>query len=223
VSQRKKWPWVLLGLLILAVGISGGWLLKSCNTAYTSPASFAMTAVPSAAETVTVTIPNRAEQLGPAAADHPEQIGYKDSIAIPDALFEKLALMLRPPAPSWFSTWGPLASGLLVSLVALGGVLWSSHTNRASDASSEWFRRFEAAQELALSTDGDHIQLGIKLLLLHMGSTLAGVEEKNLARAVLAQVMESALLRAGVKDPAAPAEPGQSDVHFVVTEPAKDP
>ena len=65
VSQTK-WPWhrwVVLGLLILVVGIVGGWLLASCTTPDTS-ASSSMSAIPST-QIITVTIPDKDKQLSP--------------------------------------------------------------------------------------------------------------------------------------------------------------
>jgi hypothetical protein len=47
---------------------------------------------------------------------------HKASVEIPDAAFEKLALLLRAPSPSLVSTWGPPVGALLVSIVALFGV-----------------------------------------------------------------------------------------------------
>jgi hypothetical protein len=258
VASPKKWPWRRLGLWasILIVGALAGWLLATLshstpdNSSSFSPPT---TTTPFPNQTVSVTIPTNVLYPGtgqtPDNADKvpPDQPGVVP-VVIPGAGFEKLApareLWVHQPPTSKVSTWAPTISALVVSLVALGGVLWSgnkaaataaqtadkasatafltSARSQQSDARSEWFRRFGAAQELALSADGDHIKLGIKLLLLHIGSTLAGTEEKNLAQAVLAQVMEPALAPLGV-DPAAPASPDQSDVHFVVTEPVKDP
>jgi hypothetical protein len=114
VSQRK-WPWhrcVVLGLLILVVGIVGGWLLASCTTPDTSSSS-SMSAMPST-ETITVTIPDKDEQLSP---DHPDQTGVKDRVEIPDAVLEKLALLLRSPSASGASTWGPLIVGALAAKI----------------------------------------------------------------------------------------------------------
>lgn len=229
--SRRKWPWILLGLLLLAAGVGGGWILKSCTTSEMSSSS--PTPTPST-ETITVTIGDETVQIGSDKTGHIET-GHKGSVKVPDAELEKLARTLRPPSPSLISTLVPQISALLVSFVALGGVLLAADkaaktarqtaaTDRQSDARSEWFRRFEVAQGLALTKGDDkdadnRKKLGVKLLMLHMESSLAGKEEVDLARTVLEQVMEPVLKKAGVVDPGLPAEPGQADVHYVVTDP----
>jgi hypothetical protein len=145
VSQRK-WPWhrcVVLGLLILVVGIVGGWLLASCTTPDTSSSS-SMSAMPST-ETITVTIPDKDEQLSP---DHPDQTGVKDRVEIPDAVLEKLALLLRSPSASGASTWGPLIVGALAAKIQViaeycgtgrvhvGGHRWQRSKHRTRSAAS---------------------------------------------------------------------------------------
>jgi hypothetical protein len=94
----------------------------------------------------------------------------------------------------------------------------TSRTDRESDARIEWFRRFEEMLDLVLSPEDTRSQVGSRLLEQHVTSTLAGIEEKQLALAVLAQIMESPLKQFGVNDPAAveePAMPGQSETRFV--------
>jgi hypothetical protein len=135
VSQIK-WPWhrwVVLGLLILVVGIVGGWLLASCTTPDTSSSS-SMSAIPPT-ETITVTIPDKDEQLSP------DQTGVKDRVEIPDAALEKFALLLRPPSASGASTWGPLIVGALAAIGAPVGVFFTLQQKGKSDNQSEWWRR----------------------------------------------------------------------------------
>ena len=117
-------------------------------------------------------------------------------------------------------------SALVVSLIALKGVrlaadkaaetaLETAKTDRESDGRSEWFRRFKEMLDLALSKDGDRSQIGSKLLQHHVTSTLAGMEETELARDVLEHIFKPALEEA--------AKPGESDVRFVVRDPSESP
>lgn len=226
--SRLKWPWLLLCLLILAVGIGGGWLLKGFTTSGRSSSS-AMTGGVPATATIAVTISDETVQIGSDQSGHIET-GHKGSVQIPDAELEKLALMLRPASPSLISTLVPPVSALLVSLIALGGVILAADkaaktardataTERDNHARSEWFGRFKEMLDLALSSDGNRIKLGIRLLEQHVTSSLAGIEEKQLALDVLAQIMDSALKQVGVSDPSASATPGQTDAPFVVDKP----
>lgn len=216
MSQRA-WPWHRWGLIptIVAAGVFfviggvGGWFLTSDTT---SSSTSTETGTSAPAETISVAIPDKGEQLSPATNDHPAKFGYKDSIAIPDAVFDKLATMLRAPPPSWISTWGPPGSAILVALVALFGVLRSSHTTRISDARSEWFRRFKDMLDMALNTDNAHSEVGIKMLALHVKSDLAGDEEKELAATVYEDV-----LREKRAEAAKAAEAGD-DVRFVMAD-----
>jgi hypothetical protein len=188
--SRRKWPWILLGLLLLAAGVGGGWILKSCTTSEISSSS--PTRAPSA-ETITVTISDETVQIGSDQTGHIET-GHKGSIKVPDAELEKLALLLRPPSASLVSTWGPLASALIVSLFALGGVLWSSRTDRISDARSEWFRRFKDMLDMALDKNDEHRSaVGITMLSLHVESDLAGKEERELAVTVFTDLVKPKL------------------------------
>ena len=218
---RRARPWNRWGLsaAMFAVGGVAGWLLTSYISSSTNSASTAT----SATETITVAIPDKSERLSP---DFPEQRGIKDRVEIPDAALEKLARLLRPPSPSLVSTWGPPVSALVVSLIALKGVrlaadkaaetaLETAKTDRESDGRSEWFRRFKEMLDLALSKDGDRSQIGSKLLQHHVTSTLAGVEETELARDVLEHIFKPALEEA--------AKPGESDVRFVVRDPSESP
>jgi hypothetical protein len=236
VMSPKKWPWRRLGLgaAILVVGGVACWLIAilGSSTPNNSPSfSPPTTTTPFPDQTVSVTIPTNVLYPGtgqtPDNADKvpPDQPGIVP-VVIPGAVFDKLApareLWVHSPSPSLISTWGAPGSAMLVGLVALFGVLRSSHTTRISDARSEWFRRFEAALQLALSKDdAARNDLGVRLLIQYTGSGLAGPEEKSLALSVFAQVMESALAEAGVDDPSAPTDPDQSDVEFVVPQPGE--
>jgi hypothetical protein len=225
LSQRK-WPWLLLGLVILAVGIGGGWFLKSCTASESGAASQTKSGAPSTAK-IAITIGDETVQVGSDQTGH-IQTGHKGSIEIPGAEFEKLALLLRPPSPSLTSTWVPPASALLVSLIALGAAVWTAHksaetavqtanraaatalltsaTDRQSDARSEWFRRFKEMLDFALSSEDLRKEVGSVMLGQHVSSTLATDEEKNLATAVLKSIFNPALEKA----------PEDGDVVFVV-------
>jgi hypothetical protein len=160
--SRRKWPWhrcVVLGLLILVVGIVGGWLLASCTTPDTTSSS-SMSAMPST-ETITVTIPDKDEQLSP---DHPDQTGVKDRVEISDAVLEKLALLLRPPLASGASTWGPLIVGVLAAIGAPVGVFFTLQQKGKSDNQSEWWRRTAWAFERTFSADNAEAELGWNVL-----------------------------------------------------------
>jgi hypothetical protein len=211
VSQRK---WLLLGVLLLAVGVGGGWLLKSFTASEMSSSSPTTTRAPST-ETITVTIADEAVQIGSDQTGHIET-GHKGSVKVPDAELEKLALLLRPPSQPLVSTWGPPISALIVAGLALSGVIWAADKAAKTANKTEWFRRFEEMLDLLLSPKGNRSEVGGMLLAQHVKSTLAGAEERNLALSVLEQVMKPALERAGVAEP---AKPGQSDTHFVVSEP----
>lgn len=221
--SRRKWPWVLLGLVLLTVGVGGGWILKSCTTSEMS--SSPPTRTPSA-ETITVTIGDETVQVGSDQTGHIET-GHKGSIKVPDAELEKLARTLRPPSPSWASTWVPPISALLVSLVALGGVILAADkaaktaretaaTERENDARSEWFRRFKEMLDFTFSKDEAQGVVGRTMVGQLASSTLATAEERKLAITVLERIMEPALKDAGVDEP---AKPGESDVRFVVEDP----
>jgi hypothetical protein len=219
VSQRR-WPWLLLGVLILVAGFGAGWFWNSCTTSERNASSHAMSGAPSGAK-IAVTIGDETVQIGSDKTGHIET-GHKGSIEIPDAEFEKLALMLRPPPAAWIAIWGPPGSAILVALVALFGVLRSSHTTRISDARSEWFRRFKDMLDMALDkNDGDRRAAGITMLSLHVKSDLAVEEEKKLADTVVTDIVKPKVdLVTKTLDAAAKAG---DDVRLVVVDdPPKD-
>jgi hypothetical protein len=190
--SRRKWPWILLGLLLLAAGVGGGWFWKSYTTSERSASSHAMSEVPSAAK-IAVTIGDETVQIGSDKTGHIET-GHKGTLEISGAELEKLALMLRPPGSPWIAIWGPPGSAILVALVALFGVLRSSHTTRISDARSEWFRRFKDMLDMALDKNDEHRSaVGITMLSLHVESDLAGKEERELAVTVFTDLVKPKL------------------------------
>jgi hypothetical protein len=136
---------------------------------------------------------------------------------------------------------------MVVSLVALAGVMWSARqarsttlesaeksrdatiiaANEARDATlkvafgvsknaerSEWFRRFEAMSDLALSDNERKAVLGIGMLEHHKQSALAGAEEKELCDLAVEQLLVRPLGKAGVDDPT--NEAGTSHATFVI-------
>jgi hypothetical protein len=136
---------------------------------------------------------------------------------------------------------------MVVSLVALAGVIWSARqarittlesaersrdatinaANQARDATltvalsagknaerTEWFRRFEAMSDLALSDNERKAVLGIGMLERHRRSALAGAEEQELCDLAVEQLLKRPLEEAGVEDPA--DEAGTSHATFVV-------
>jgi hypothetical protein len=220
VSQRR-WQWLLLGVLILVAGFGAGLFWQGYTASQRSASSHAMSGAPSAAK-IAVTIGDETVQIGSDRTGHIET-GHKGSIEIPDAEFEKLALMLRPTAAPWIATWGPPGSAILVALVALFGVLRSSHATRISDARSEWFRRFKDMLDMALDkNDGDRRAAGITMLSLQIESDLAGEEEKELADTVFTDIAKpKADLVAKTLDAAAKA--GDEVRLVVVDAPPKDP
>jgi hypothetical protein len=184
VSQRD-WPWhrwVVLGLLILAVGIVGGWLIASCTTSGTSSSS-SISAIPSTA-TITVRIPDKDEQLSP------DQTGVKDRIEIPDAALEKLAVLLRPHSPSGSgaSTWGPLIVGALAAVGAPVGVFFTLQQKGKSDNQSEWWRRTAWAFERTFSADNAEAELGWNVLATLIGSKLVTSDDSEIIQVIAEHV-----------------------------------